>query len=199
MTTVFCPKCSNMLYETVEDNKLLHVCNACSYQNEILDKAPSVYKKFYTQEFLTDSFATNPYTHLDPTLPRLRNKKCINADCETHTQLNLFECKYITIDDLKKEMPELSNIQHIKTLNSFENHWLGTADKLPFALDAESLETKDDTVNASDFHERKNTKREYRNDYLCRKYENDIIYIKYDNANMKYMYICCCCQTSWKN
>ena len=192
MTTQFCPKCFNMLYETVEEHKLLQVCNNCSYQKEIPQTTSSVYKKFYTQEFLTDSFVTNPYTHLDPTLPRLRNKTCINKSCDTHTQPNLFECKYITIEDLQKEIPMIKNIRKIKTLNSFENHWLGTADELPF-----NEENDNDTLVK--FHLRTKTKREYRNDYICKKYENDIIYIKYDNSNMKYIYICCCCQTSWKN
>ena len=27
----------------------------------------------------------------------------------------------------------------------------------------------------------------------------EIIFIKYDNLNMKYLYLCSTCQTSWKN
>ena len=29
--------------------------------------------------------------------------------------------------------------------------------------------------------------------------ENEIIYIRYDDTNMKYVYLCCNCDTVWKN
>jgi DNA-directed RNA polymerase subunit M/transcription elongation factor TFIIS len=31
------------------------------------------------------------------------------------------------------------------------------------------------------------------------KIENEIIYIRYDDKNMKYVYLCCNCDTVWKN
>lgn len=31
------------------------------------------------------------------------------------------------------------------------------------------------------------------------KFEREIIYIRYDDTNMKYMYVCAICNTSWKN
>ncbi len=31
------------------------------------------------------------------------------------------------------------------------------------------------------------------------KIEREIIYIRYDDTNMKYMYVCAICNTSWKN
>jgi DNA-directed RNA polymerase subunit M/transcription elongation factor TFIIS len=31
------------------------------------------------------------------------------------------------------------------------------------------------------------------------KVEREIIYIRYDDTNMKYMYVCAVCDTSWKN
>ena len=31
------------------------------------------------------------------------------------------------------------------------------------------------------------------------KIEREIIYIRYDDTNMKYMYVCALCNTSWKN
>ena len=31
------------------------------------------------------------------------------------------------------------------------------------------------------------------------KVENEIIYIRYDDTNMKYVYLCCNCDTVWKN
>ena len=27
---------------------------------------------------------------------------------------------------------------------------------------------------------------------------NEVIYIKYDQQNMKYLYVCCCCQQAWR-
>jgi len=31
------------------------------------------------------------------------------------------------------------------------------------------------------------------------KTEKEIIYLRYDNSNMKYIYLCCVCDTSWAN
>ncbi len=31
------------------------------------------------------------------------------------------------------------------------------------------------------------------------KVEREVIYIRYDDTNMKYMYVCAICNTSWKN
>lgn len=191
--TDFCPQCSNMLYETVEDDKLLHACKSCDYTSDSIlsSSRPSatVYTKFYSQEFLTDSFATNPYTHLDPTLPRLNNKPCVNKSCETHTEKGLFECKYISMEDFQKEFPTIE-MRKVKDLNTFTDHWLGSS---PDTLFPDIFKTH------TDLHSRKKTITEYRIDYICKPYVNDVIYIKYDDINMKYMYICSCCKHSWKN
>lgn len=188
MATQFCPKCSNMLYESVEENSLLFICKSCAYQKISSNQAPTVFKKYYSKELLTETFSTNPHTHLDPTLPRLKNKSCANDQCETHTLSNLVECKYISIEDLKKEFPKM-NISLVKTLNKFNSHWLGTSE--------ESI--MDNFTSTSELHLRKNTNTDYRIDYICKPYENDIIYIKYDDSNMKFIYICSCCKKSWKN
>ena len=63
-------------------------------------------------------FLDNPYILDDPTLPRLKNLKCINSECITN---------------------------------------------------------QNDEINS------------------------DIIYIKYNHENLKYLYICTKCKTSWKN
>lgn len=192
----FCGKCSNLLYESIQDNNLIHVCKVCSYEKPVNTSTPTVYKKFYSQDFLTQSFVTNPYTHLDTTLPRLRNKKCINNSCETNTEEFIFECKYISEEEFKKELSlrspkETFTFTKIKELNSFNDHWLGTISKEQFnTLFPETTE----------LHLKQNIQKgNYRIDFLCKPYENDILYVKYDDKNMKFMYICCCCQTSWKN
>jgi len=98
----FCIVCQNMYYTSVDpndSNKLIYYCRNCgNTDNNISLSNVSVFKmqlKKSEQEF---SHIINPYTKLDPTLPRVNKILCPNADCETNTKEEPREIIYIRYD-----------------------------------------------------------------------------------------------------
>lgn len=83
----FCVNCDNMYYIAIseeDDNKLSYYCRNCGHTD-----------KEYTDNFVglqTENthgdkiynYTINEFTKRDPTLPRIYNKECINAECPTN-------------------------------------------------------------------------------------------------------------------
>lgn len=85
----FCSQCQNMYYISIEPdnaNKLIYYCRNCGNKDEYLSDNVTVSKiqvKKSQQEF---SHFINKYTKYDPTLPRVNNILCPNADCSTNVK-----------------------------------------------------------------------------------------------------------------
>jgi len=99
----FCIVCQNMYYTSVDpndSNKLIYYCRNCgNTDNNISLSNVSVFKmqlKKSEQEF---SHIINPYTKLDPTLPRVNKILCPNPECETNTKEEPREIIYIRYDN----------------------------------------------------------------------------------------------------
>jgi DNA-directed RNA polymerase subunit M/transcription elongation factor TFIIS len=100
----FCTICQNMYYTSVDpndSNKLIYYCRNCgNTDNNISTSNVSVFKmqlKKSEQEF---SHIINPYTKLDPTLPRVNKVLCPNPECNTNTKDGPREIIYIRYDTL---------------------------------------------------------------------------------------------------
>ncbi len=98
----FCSVCQNMYYTSVDPNntnKLIYYCRNCGNKDEnISAENISVCKmqlKKSEQEF---SHFINPYTKLDPTLPRVSNILCPNPECLTNTKEEPREIIFIRYD-----------------------------------------------------------------------------------------------------
>ena len=118
----FCKNCSNMYYIKLSDkdnNKLIYYCRNCGHEDDTLTNENICVSKTQIQKN-EQKYARmiNPYTKLDPTLPRINTIPCPNQLCQS------------------------------KSLETTENP--------------------------------------------------DVIYIRYDNSNMKYVYLCTVCDTTWK-
>ena len=118
----FCEKCDNMYYIGInvdDPNKLTYYCRNCKHKDETITEEGvcvlNTQMKRGEQKF---NHIINKYTKLDPTLPRIYNIQCPNAECKT---------------------------------NAHEN-------KTP----------------------------------------TEVIYVRYDDDNLKYLYICAECDTTWK-
>jgi DNA-directed RNA polymerase subunit M/transcription elongation factor TFIIS len=125
----FCSQCDNMYYIgiSVEDsNKLNYYCRNCKHKDETTSEEGvcvlNTQLRAGGQKF---NHIINPYTKLDPTLPRIYNVKCPNSDCKT-------------------------------------NH---------------AIEQGASSSSSN---------------------PNEVIYIRYDDDNLKYLYICVECDTTWK-
>lgn len=99
----FCSQCSNMYYISIDSenaNKLIYYCRNCGNKDSTISvkdiTVSNVQLKKSEQEF---SHIINKYTKLDPTLPRVSNILCPNADCLTNKEDVPREIIYIRYDD----------------------------------------------------------------------------------------------------
>jgi DNA-directed RNA polymerase subunit M/transcription elongation factor TFIIS len=81
-------------------NKLIYYCRNCGNKDSTISvkdiTVSKVQLKKSEQEF---SHIINKYTKLDPTLPRVSNILCPNADCLTNKEDTPREIIYIRYDD----------------------------------------------------------------------------------------------------
>jgi DNA-directed RNA polymerase subunit M/transcription elongation factor TFIIS len=81
-------------------NKLIYYCRNCGNKDSTISvkdiTVSNVQLKKSEQEF---SHIINKYTKLDPTLPRVSNILCPNADCLTNKEDTPREIIYIRYDD----------------------------------------------------------------------------------------------------
>ena len=88
----FCTQCDNMYYIGISaenSNNLTHYCRHCGHVDEILSTEGlcvlNTQLKMGEQKF---NHIINPYTKMDPTLPRIYNVDCPNSECKTNKQMN---------------------------------------------------------------------------------------------------------------
>ena len=120
----FCDKCGNMLYLKITkegEETLIHYCRKCGNKEENIVNESSevicVSKTHIKKKQQTYKNIINEYTKLDPTLPRIRNIKCPNADCnkgETKEDIQ-GEIIYLRYDD--------ENMKYIYLCTSCNNSW----------------------------------------------------------------------------
>ena len=101
----FCQVCDNMYYIRVNEqdtNQLAYYCRNCGHVDSditmesicVLRTDIDVGKKGVNVHNIV-----NKYTKLDPTLPRVTNLPCPNAECKTNTGKAKREVLYIRYDD----------------------------------------------------------------------------------------------------
>ena len=124
----FCVNCDNMYYIKIKDdneNQLTYYCRNCGYVDETLtEEGTCVLNTNLLEESVqSHEHIINKYTKLDPTLPRLYNLKCPNADCITNkseAEEKLNEVIYIRYNE--KDMKYLylcTNCDYIWKTNDF--------------------------------------------------------------------------------
>ena len=102
----FCSNCDNMYYININENdsnKLEYYCRNCGHRDDTIEEEggcvmDTSLKKGH-QKF---NHIVNKYTKLDPTLPRIYNVPCPNANCETnkeHAEKKQREVIYMRYDD----------------------------------------------------------------------------------------------------
>ncbi len=81
----FCEKCNNMYYisiDEVDKNSLVFYCRKCGNINKSFSKDKVCISKIHYKKPTNNfNYLVNEYTKLDPTLPRVNNITCINAEC----------------------------------------------------------------------------------------------------------------------
>ena len=115
----FCSNCQNMYYIRInsdDPNKLVYYCRHCGNVDESISvdnvTVSKIQLKKSEQEF---SHIINKYTKLDPTLPRVNNILCPNANCKTNTEDVPKEIIYIRYDD--------TNMKYVYLCSNCDTVW----------------------------------------------------------------------------
>ena len=109
----FCVICENMYYIKIKDtdeNQLTYYCRNCGHVDETISDEGICVLNVNLKEGNNQTYEhiINQYTKLDPTLPRIYNMKCPNANCKTNenhtaddtssTQTEIIYIRYNDID-----------------------------------------------------------------------------------------------------
>lgn len=202
----FCPTCRMMLYTKLgdsdiesEDNKkiLLHYCKSCDWSGVIdNDSSKPIYKRCYNEDYIVDKVLSNNYTMFDVTLPRIEYD-CINENCSTNI-------------DIEGAFPfMITNIPADYTDEQFEQFKNLIDDGLPESVFRNKKTTAIILCTSEENREarKKRYSELFKQDDLkdldlsiieYKKPMKEVLYIKYDTINMKYLYLCANCGTSWK-
>ena len=211
----FCPKCEFMLFTKInqETNTLQHHCKNCFWESDYIKEEDSgntqnrisVYKQHYNNDFISNSIANNPYIIYDHTLPRINNIKCINDNCVSNIQ---------TKHTVKVILNYTNNIEEDIITNVRKPTIKSTCSKF---LNSNTISHKKKNIipiskdtcivilnNSSD----KNTLLQLPSptfdnySFMIKEFipvDNEIIFMNYNDKELKYMYICSHCKSSWTN
>ena len=99
----FCVQCDNMYYigiQAEDPNKLTYYCRNCGHKDHtIAEEGVCVLNTHLQRGEQKFNHILNQYTKMDPTLPRIYNVKCPNAECSTNKSDIAAEVIYFRYDD----------------------------------------------------------------------------------------------------
>ena len=81
----WCPNCNNYLYHNIfGSDTLTYICRKCNYSE--VDKKGGLIVESRIQERASEGYKilVNEFTHLDPTLPHVKNIQCPNSQCPSN-------------------------------------------------------------------------------------------------------------------
>ena len=115
----FCSNCNNMYYIRINSdnaNKLVYYCRHCGDEDTMLTTDNVCVSKINIKKTeQTFNHIVNKYTKYDPTLPRISNILCPNADCVTNTKEVPKEIIYIRYDD--------TNMKYVYLCSTCDTVW----------------------------------------------------------------------------
>jgi hypothetical protein len=191
--------------------KLSYYCKNCGFTEFVEDTNKTVYKRNYENDFIADKILNNKYSIYDSALPRL-NLKCVNTTCITN-QENINQDNTLFYNEVPEDISDEELIANVKQILNALNLDSSEVDvendftilrlqltmfaliinkedikrdtiKAAFKLGVSKLEKTDKLVNITNYDK-------------FEKPKNEVLYIKYDPDNMKYLYQCVNCGTSW--
>jgi len=188
--------CNFMVYTKLNKDSdtptLSHYCKNCGWENVIEDTKGPVYQRNYEEDHIAEKALSNKYTIFDVTLPRVEYD-CVNPNCacmrDIDSSLSLF------IENIPADMP---SDEFDKLFTEFSSN---TSEKPQRVYLTKALircnTSEDKTIIEQQFNGKIIDDHTLRiTDYV--KPNKEILYLKYDPTNMKYLYLCAVCGTSWK-
>lgn len=188
----FCPVCKFMVYTKLSEDvaKLSKYCKNCGWSGDIDNLDKCVYSRNYSEDFIAQRLITNKYTLYDPTLPRVSSIKCINDNCLTN-RTNFDLVVKIVVPETVETSEITSEIERlgIKTEEVFRINNKSVGIVFSNKEEMEDGKGKLGTMELDGMEVKVGE---------LKKVDREIIFMKFDNSNMKYLYMCSTCGTSWK-
>ena len=213
----FCPHCKFMLYTKMipiqegsdtQDVQLSYYCKHCNWVEEMklaessnvstnstTPESTCIYQRNYNEDYIVDRVISNRYTVYDYTLPRVAYD-CINEKCATNREVDESRTVYITnvpADYSDKDIEEmLKRLLGVKMEDVEERQRIQLTNILILLKDPKMVQQVKKMIDNKVEDEYTLHVETYQRP------RKEILYIKYDPINMKYLYICSNCGTSWK-
>jgi aspartate carbamoyltransferase regulatory subunit len=78
----------------------MYYCRNCGHKDETVEnEGVCVLKTQFKKTEQKFNHIVNPYTKLDPTLPRITNERCPNAECASNASTTQSNILYMRYDD----------------------------------------------------------------------------------------------------
>lgn len=168
----FCVQCRNMYYLKIQGQALVYYCRNCGHQNEM----PGLQSVCVSDTRLTTSeqnysHIINAYTKHDPTLPRTNSIPCPNQQCDSNrtSVAPSMGGKNLLADDQEGGAK--------RKRSSGEPKEQTKRRKEPEAESQESGPAFEPDIEPA--------------------VRPEVIYMRYDDINLKYIYMCVHCDTTW--
>ena len=190
----FCPNCKFMVYtrmtnDTGDEPHLTHFCKNCKWKSTIISTDKPIYIRNYKDDFIADKVLSNKYTIYDVTLPRVE-LDCANTKCATVADIDTDNTLFVN-----NIPPDYTDDQFAEIFKGAPLSGPPMRVKLSGALITCSPENRQ-AVMDSYLNKLVDTNTLTIEPY--RKPDKEVLYIKYDPTNMRYLYLCAVCGTSWK-
>ena len=180
----FCNKCDNIYYIEIIDGILSYKCKKCKnvvILDEINNK-PYLIKTDIQKKKSSYEYIINEYTKYDNTLPRIKHIKCPRCSTKPSKQEPKQELKQESKQELKQE-PKQELKQELKQEPKQELKQEPNQFDDDDSFDNDGSDENVSMEGGGSSHDGE---------------ENEVIYIRYDDINLKYIYLCCKCNYSWK-
>lgn len=190
----FCPECKFMTYTKINRTTtpiiLENYCKNCGWTGVKEDTNKAIYKRHYKEDYIAEKVLSNKYTIFDVALPRVAYD-CTNNECITNTEIDT--SKSLSVTNIPADT---TDSEFNKLFESFDDTITNVYRiKLSSAVivfnNTESKETFNKQFNINSILNYKLNIVEFTSP------DKEILYIKYDPNNMKYIYLCANCGTSW--
>lgn len=173
----FCSECHNMYYLKIQDedgvigNTLIYYCRNCGHEDKTLSTTNICVSDIQLRSSEKKyTHIVNEYTKYDPTLPRINTIKCPNQDCISNGMAG-GAGKEEGQTKKTARMPKATTGRKTKAQKEAE----ATQVDAILAIAEEEVHDADPKTN-----------------------NREVIYIRYDDTNMKYVYLCAHCDTTWR-
>ena len=205
----FCSQCHNMYYLKISDedgnigDTLIYYCRNCGHEDTTLsttnicvsDMQLLTSEKKYTH-------IVNEYTKFDPTLPRINTIKCPNQECSSNGftgGVGKSASKAVSAAKAEEKASKAAEKAASKAEEKAMKAALKAASKTNKKTGLEKVLEEQEEIEEAQIEQAQTLVEEAQTLVEASGENNrEVIYIRYDDTNMKYVYLCVHCDTTWR-